>query len=553
MPPPRTTVAPEAILAALDAHGGCKTAAACQLGMHRDTLRKLMTEYGISEKPLVAGRLRQLAPNVLPLPPKGKISRYLLTAAQNNTWVHNAFLENLKAYAKQYDARLMVSRMTYNKTAFNNVYYAKPGRKPTASDHGEAWYDSRITPFVCDDPEQHGSCKWQLAPDLFWCTEANILPTSPNPLSGRHTYAGMASAIFPHTRAVMDSCARLKGQKPRFVYTTGAVTQLNYIQRNEGQKAEFHHVYGAMIVEVNSDGDWWARQINADSAGMFYDCPGGQVIKVTKGKVTRVKGKNHVAGMNWGDVHASEIDPEVSDVNWAPEGAMDCLRPRAQFMNDLFSMRSQNHHERNQFGTRYKRWLNKENVVEEEINQTRDLLHKAHRPWCKTVVVNSNHDRHGEKWLDEADYKSDFPNVEFFLRAQLARVMAMKDGGRLDVDWYFLEWAIRRAEHPPLTFLGMDDSYIIGPRNHPVECGLHGDKGPNGARGSTRNLATLGMRSNKGHDHTATIFEGTWSAGTCGDNMAYNHGPTKWSYSHIVTYLNGKRAMLTQRAGRLWA
>ena len=43
---------------------------------------------------------------------------------------------------------------------------------------------------------------------------------------------------------------------------------------------------------------------------------------------------------------------------------------------------------------------------------------------------------------------------------------------------------------------------------------MHGDKGPNGARGSIRNLRRIGIRSVIGHTHSPGIDEGCYQVGT---------------------------------------
>lgn len=545
----------EEIYVALAENGDNKTAAARQLGIHRQTLRELMVRLGMSTKPTTGGDVASRPLNKMLLPEQGKIKVYILTSAQNNTKVHKRFLDNLVIYRdyrmkddRVESAALMISRFTYNKTAFNNDWMVKPGTEPVGDDHGKVFYDPAISEYVCDDPALHGSCRYELAPDLWWCAEANILPTAVNPLSGRDSYAGTASAIFPHAKIALKSCDRMFEESPRIVLTTGACTQLNYIQRNAGQKAEFHHTYGAVVVEVNSDGHWWVRHINADRYGSFYDCPGGTVVYLSKN--SDLTEGHATEAINWGDVHASEIDPIVEEVNWGVGGALDTLRPKHQLLHDFLSFRSQSHHERTKFGKRYLKWLRGKDIVEDEIVTTYNLLQKVHRPWCKTVVVNSNHDRHPDRWLDEADYKADLPNAKFFLRMQLARVIAMETGDH----WDFFKTCMQYLGDTKTRFLKKGESYKIGPAHHLVECGLHGDAGPNGARGSTRNLARMGNRINKGHDHAATILDGACSAGACQLNLDYNEGdPTNWSISHILTYNNGKRTILTQRAGRLWA
>jgi hypothetical protein len=56
----------------------------------------------------------------------------------------------------------------------------------------------------------------------------------------------------------------------------------------------------------------------------------------------------------------------------------------------------------------------------------------------------------------------------------------------------------------------------------------------------------LGARHNVGHSHTAAIKDGVYYAGVIGRlNMGYNQGGSSWSHSNIVTYKNGKRAIVT--------
>lgn len=536
--------AQRAAIVALRDHGSQESAAAA-LGIRRaslqDRLRCVRKARAAAEPEVrIDGAVATKKANSAPPGTR----RYILTCAQNNTHVHGAFLENLKAYATFMGATIMIARFSYNKSAYRGKG-TKAGRDPSVSDDAELWYDPAILAYVCDDPEEHGSCRWQLAPTLVFCAEMNILPTAVRPLSGLDTYAGESSGIFPHAKVALESVPRAPGAEPKFNFTTGAVTQRNYIQKKEGVKAEFHHAYAALLVEVDGKtGEWWCRHLNATDDGSFYDL----TRRVSGGKVTL---GHALEALNWGDVHASQIDLIVCTANWQPGGILDTLRPRYQFMHDLFSMKSRSHHESKSFSKMLEKANARLDTVEGEVETTADVVRYAHRDWCTTVVVNSNHDRHGERWLDETDYRYDLPNAAFFLEAQLARVQAIQAG--VGSTWMFLEWALRRAGVPDATrFLGLDESFVICAPAHPVECGFHGDLGPNGARGTTQSLLRLSMRVNKGHDHTATIRDGVASAGVCGLEQGYNHGPSSWSESHIGTYRNGKRVILTLLRGRAW-
>lgn len=546
---------PEQVIAAYHRLDGNKTAVADELGCHRQTVAKYLKEAGI-DKPLHGGRAEYMEPNVLPLPKKGMVARYILTSAQNNTKIHGRFWENLTSYAQFVGARIMVSRFTYNRAAWASKKSQKPGRGPGLEDMADLWYDPRLEPYICDDPEKHGSCQWQLAPTFIWCAELNILPTDSRPLSGLLTYSRQCSAAYPHAKIALESVPRAKGEDPKFCYTTGTVTHRNYIQKKAGLKADFHHAYAALIVEVDHRGGWWARHLNCDSRGAFYDCPAGAdgLVQARDGDIyTGMEAEALTAG----DVHASEADEQTIKTTWGHGGILDTLRPKYQFLHDVLSFRSQSHHDR-AFGRKFEKYVQGVASVEEEAAHTAELLCYADRPWCNTIVVNSNHDRHGERWLDEADYRFDMENAEFYLEAQLERVRAIrraeeaKETGAAVPPWCFHEWALRRAQAPSkTTFLPRDASFVIcNDKSGGIECGWHGDEGPNGSRGSTQSLLNVGRRVNKGHDHTATIRDGVYSAGSCQLSFSYQHGPTSHSLSHIVTYPNGKRAILTLRDGK---
>ena len=55
----------------------------------------------------------------------------------------------------------------------------------------------------------------------------------------------------------------------------------------------------------------------------------------------------------------------------------------------------------------------------------------------------------------------------------------------------------------------------------------------------------MGRRANTGHTHSAGIIEGLYVAGVCALVQGYNRGPSSWSITHILTYKNGKRALVT--------
>ncbi|MCH7545667.1 MAG: hypothetical protein IID30_04610, partial [Planctomycetes bacterium] len=239
------------------------------------------------------------------LPKKGQVKRYLCTSAQNNTHLHEGLWENLLAFAEYADAEILVSRFAYQRSGLNRggdkaIWTKKfderltdPKKEMLYGSDRYVWFPEIYDGYISDD-------RLELAPGLVWCGEWQRSPTTVNPLSGFQVYTGQKSAIFPHVKLCMESVPTSKHEPAKFNYTTGTITMRNYIQKGAGLKAEFHHCYGAALVEVDSDGDWFVRQISADSDGTFYDLD----VMVKDGEVTT---GHRIAGLTLGDMFEEEF------------------------------------------------------------------------------------------------------------------------------------------------------------------------------------------------------------------------------------------------------
>lgn len=500
-----------------------------QLDLARSSIQYHLKKAGVRTD-LASGLKTGLGMETAELPPDGYIKRYLLTCAQNNTWVNKKVWENLLALADHYSADILVSRFSYNLQGFQP---AKPGNDDVA------WYDPCLDDYISD-------ARIELAPSLVWCGEQNTLPTASRPLSSLDTYTGTKSGIFPHVKIAMESIASGKWEATKFNYTTGTVTNLNYIQKKAGLKAEFHHCFGALLVEVDSDGRWFARQLNADSKGRMYDLE----LLVDNGKVTD---GHRVQAINWGDVHEQELSSAIKKLCWGEgdEGGMiDELQPKYQFMHDLVSFSRRNHHDRKNPHKMFAIHMANRDSVEGEIEDVKNFVNDvASRDFCEMVVVDSNHDNALTKWLRETDYREDPANALFYLTCQKRKYESIQEE---DAWFHMVEWVLQeKGIGKKVRFLREDESFIIcGDSSGGIECGMHGHLGPNGARGAPINLARIGRKANTGHTHSAGIRDGLYTAGTCSVmDMGYNAGPSSWSHSHIVTYPNGKRAVITMWHG----
>ena len=486
---------------------------------------KWWQEYG--ERPVAAGNMAALHEDIDVL---GE-GVYIFVSAQNNTYVHNKFMDSLEVLAVERNAQILCGTFTYNTSGFQNI------QKGTDSE--EVWYDPRIKKYILDKPVM-------VCDDLMWCGELNILPTAVNPLSGLHSYTRGASGVVPHAKLQLESIPTHKSLPAKIMYTTGAVTKRNYIQKKAGQKAEFHHAFSALIVEVDNEGDFFVRQLNAEtSTGCFYDLdkyytPSG------------VYDSNYVEAINWGDIHVEKMDKVVYDISFGKNGILDTLRPKYQFIHDVFDAYYRNHHHIKNAHKMFELHIKGKESVRSEVSAVGEFLQNVNRDYCQSVVVNSNHDRALDRWLNEADYKHDYINSVFFLELQLLRYKGIVSGNNI----VLLEEAISKILGYDITdtkFLAIDEQFVVCDQDgNGVECGMHGDLGASGSRGSAMGFARLSSRVNIGHSHTAKIFDGVYQTGHCMDidKVDYAKGPSSWSHSHIITYPNGKRSMITLKNGK---
>jgi hypothetical protein len=513
----------ELILQTYEKTAGNVAATSRELKVSRSTIRRHLTKLGKGKKPLASGSVQGIKTESLKLPIKGEIKRYILTSAQNNTYVHDGVWKNILALANHYKAEILVGTYSYNQNSYG----------PLAVKRGKfkgydrtLWYDQNLTPYISDTRKEIGR-------GLVWCGEMNILPTATDPLSGLESYSGRKSAIFPHAKLAMRSVSTMQNEGTKLNYTTGTVTKRNYIQKRAGLIAEHHHIYGGLLVEVNHEGNWWVRQLNADDDGVIQDLN----IKAKNGEIST---ENTVEAVTWGDLHFTLLDERVFSQSME---MLDTLKPKFQFMHDVLEGVRINHHTANNPHQQFKAYLRGLDNFTKELIQTERNLEKYQRNGSKLLVVYSNHDAPWVfRWLREHDYRKDPQNAVLFLKAQTAVYQSLQESND---QFNPLEFLLQDLGLPKtIEFLKPDDSYTIC--NKKIECAMHGHLGPNGAKGTPSNLMTMGRKANTAHTHSTGIYNGLYVAGTSTRlKWDYHTGPSSWSNSHIVTYPNGKRAIIT--------
>jgi len=440
---------------------------------------------------------------------------FVITAAVNATKAHGAFIKSLLVYCEQHNAKLIVIPLRY--------------RNPTRQDETpDDWWDSKLTPYIT-----HTRVK--IAPGLVVLADIKIQPTAINPLQGWLTVSGTDSAILGHTKIALKSVATKVGDPAKLVMTTGACTVEQYSDTNAGAKGQFHHTLGAVVVEVDGKTSH-IRHICPEKNGSFIDL---DTRYTSKG--SEIAPQAEVLTM--GDVHAELADMRVHK---ATQELAAVIKPKHLVLHDVLNFGSASHHAN--YFEKFRRQVTGTSSVLRELKTTAKHVDSLAALADKVVMVGSNHHDHFTQWLEKSEHARDIENALVYHETKAAMLRAINDGGYCDPFKLWMDKLMQNGER--LHWLKPGESFS----RHGIEFGWHGHKGPNGARGSTKGFANIGAKVTKGHSHGAEIIDGAHSVGTSSKmDMGYNvDSPSGWTWTHEITYANGKRTLIHCANGRFF-
>lgn len=441
------------------------------------------------------------------------VTRFIITTAQNATPLHEPFFEALKVAAEHLNAKLLIIP----------IRYKNPTSRFTKSQSNEE---------VWEVPEEYlFNVRRKLNDKLILLADVKTQPTAILPLTGFESLTRGESGIVPHTRIQFKTIPTPQNRLPKILTTTGAVTVPNYTDSKRGKVGEFHHTLGACLVEIQGK-CFHMRQLNADSRGGFYDLN-------TYYSPTGTTATERCLALIMGDTHVDFIDPDVEAATFGPDGIVETLNPSYLVWHDLLDGYAVNpHHSGNIFNAIAKKDSDRRSI-QAEVLRACDFVSR-HTNGRQSVIVPSNHDDFLRRWIVNTDWRQDADNAEFYLETALVMVRGTKmTSAGTSYPSPFGYWADRLL--PKQRVLKGDESFVLGD----IELGMHGDRGPNGARGSVKNLKRIGVKSIIGHSHTPAIEEGCYQVGTStGLRLEYNAGPSSWLNTHCILYANGKRSLI---------
>lgn len=446
------------------------------------------------------------------------VRTYIISAAQNATPVHPGFFACLQTFVKARRAEMLVIP----------IRYKNPTSRWTASQANAERWAKEVTPYLWN-------VRRNLADNLILLGDIKTQPTASEPLTGFDAITGAASGILGHTKLQLKCVATPQNRMAKILTTTGACTVPNYTDSKVGKVGAFHHTLAAVVVEIDGP-RFHLRHVH-------YDKVTGSFIDLDKRySPDRVEAAPRPLALVMGDTHVDFVDPDVERATFGAGGIASRLRPHNLVWHDLLDGYSINpHHAGNPFN-RIAKGLNDRASVAAEVERAAQFVRRRTSGDVYSWIVASNHDDFLRRWVVSHDWKSDAENAEFYLSLALEMVRGTKLTAKGTETPSPLAIVFPHfADMKGIKLLKVDESMMVGG----IELSMHGERGPNGARGSAKNLRRIGVKSVVGHSHTPEISEGCYQVGTSTSlRLEYNSGPSAWLNAHCLVHADGKRQLL---------
>ena len=456
-----------------------------------------------------------------------KTKRAIVVAAQNATPVDAGFWAVLEYMATTLGAEVLVIPLRYKNAT--SVW--------TASQRNAEWYAPEVRPYL-----------WNVREDLnsnaMVIGDLKIQTTTSNPLSGAETLSRASSAVVGHTRAQSMSVATPQSKMAKWLTTSGAVTQPNYSDTRVGRLAEFHHSLSAILVELKGS-KFFMRRLN-------YTSRTGRVID---NGVAYYADRHETAppslALIQGDTHVRFVDQNVVKATFGAAGIVERIRPLHLIWHDLLDAHTCTpHHRGNPFMDIGKYYAGRSSV-NDETNEAKEFLNDRTQEARKraklkdllSVVVPANHNDMLFRYIRDEDWKKlPAENRIFYLETALkmAKSVEYTDIG-IHIPDPFIS-ILQDANLPNVRALDINEEFVLAD----VALHMHGDKGPNGARGSRKNIRRVAVKSVIAHSHGPGEDEGCVQVGTSTKLEAEYTGPAgNWLNTHCDLNADGKRQLVT--------
>lgn len=493
---------------------GTQEGTALALGVNRSTVKKALAKDKQASKVIA-----DPSPGVIPAE-AAKLKRFVVTCALNNCDVNLSFLKSLQTFCEVENAQLLVIPVAYkNVSLFSGAYNPE-------------WPKVLEKYYITGDLE--------LSSNLVIMGSMRIQATAARPLQGTIGVSKGKSAIFGHPRLALETVPTPMSKMPLVYMTSCTVSKPEYSNTKAGRLGEFHHNPGATIIETDGNKFWW-RHVHPDKFGSFIDIkdqygPDGSVFPALPAEAVIV-----------GDVHVGFDDPSVVDA--VVGDLVMSTRAKNVILHDLLDFFSASHHHINSNVLRVLKAARGKSSVYGELQSVASWLDKYCKSGTRYHIIRSNHHDHLDRWLNNNSALIDAENLWLWhhlnavqMKIALDMVKSAKHAEKWGVTSAF-ELAMQALckkntldlfsfadDKTPLEFCGID-------------CSNHGDKGPNGARGSRAGFARVQRKTFIGHSHSPGIHDGCYQVGKSAKGEAYLSGYSSHLHCSGMIYSDGNRTL----------
>lgn len=448
------------------------------------------------------------------------LETYIITAAQGQARPNYTFLEGLEHLSDKYNAKLKVIPIA--------------GKNVNETEMHEA-----LEPYIQTKVFERLNSNIQIR-DIVVPSQNKDPTTGKRDLVGKYN----SSIIFGHSKQRYQAVPTFNAGLPRYLYTTGAVTEPNYKRTNHrGDTAHREHQLGALVVDVHDNKIYNIRNIRAMKNGKFVD------MGIEYNGV--IERPMEVDSLIVGDTHWTSHDKKSHEAMYE---MIDYFNPKNVFLHDFFDGSSINHHEEKNTLIRARKMRDGLLSLKDELKSGSDELFRMSNKYKKTNfhLVASNHHRFLQDYVEDPRKWGlrDLENAE--IGSYLFNAAITNNDFNIDDVQSLLKFGYERYNNfgKNLKFLKYDDSI----RHYGFQLASHGDKGANGARGGTARARSVtgGGKSITGHSHTMEMYGDTYIVGTSSLlDQGYTRGYGNANIgANAILYKNGMVQMLPIIEGR---
>ena len=439
-----------------------------------------------------------------------KYKNFVVTTAVMGKEVNKPFLEAIKNYAKRNKALVLI--LPCEDVASRGKKAAPIDLSPNLQDFKVIFKDTYLNRNLC-------LCAVKMSAKQI------------NPISGldRIAVSREASIIVASPKVFLKYIPNMHYDIPPALMSTGAITVNNYdndryMSKRTSTLAENDHAYGAVIVEVENENIFHFRHVQASSSGSITDMG---IEYLSDGGTKRMKDTVMVMGDSHTGYHDKDLHETVMKL--AAETNVSKV-----MLHDVFNGTSITHHDIGKSITQAIKAGEGRLGLENECKAVKNYIKDIENRNIEVYIVDSNHDSHLLKYLEQGRYVTDPINHKFSLKLAVQAIDGINP----------LKYAIEDLlgyKSNNVHWLETDKSCKF----YGVEVSLHGHRGANGSRGNL-NIFEKGVGNCvTAHTHSAGILRNSYCVGTVGlMNMGYNTGLSSWTRTCCLIYANGTKQLV---------